>query len=138
MFVCMSFVRILIVPEGCKHKDGRDEGNQRGSVTCSVHLPESGIIWCLEHMDKNKEKRKSYKIISKEIFHLSFIKRFYNEMASLFILICALQHIMLSLRFILLQTSSNLNVTICFCEQFTQKCILLVVAQRCFDLMQLP
>lgn len=65
MFGCMSYVRILIVPEGCKHKDGRDEGNQRGSVTSSVHLPESGIIWCLEHRDKHK--RKYYRIISREL-----------------------------------------------------------------------
>lgn len=54
----MSFVRILDVPEGCKHKDGRDEGNQRGSISCSVDLPESGVICGLEHRKKFKEKKK--------------------------------------------------------------------------------
>jgi len=44
----MNLVGILAVPEGCKHKDGRDEGNQRGSVAHSVHLPESGVICGLE------------------------------------------------------------------------------------------
>lgn len=50
----MSLVRILTVPEGCKHKDGRDEGNQRGSVARSVHLPESRVICGLEKRGKNK------------------------------------------------------------------------------------
>lgn len=59
----MSLVRILAVPEGCKHKDGRDEGNQRGSVARSVHLPESVVICGLEKRGKIKHKKGNYTII---------------------------------------------------------------------------
>lgn len=73
---------MVAVPEGCKHKDGRDEGNQRGSVTCSIHLPQNGVIRDLKH------RTKWGNVI--ELFpekYLCFIKRYYTEIASLFNLI---------------------------------------------------
>lgn len=49
---------MLVLPEGCEHNYGSNEGNERRGVAYSVNLSERGEVTCLQTQKQKGRERK--------------------------------------------------------------------------------